>query len=73
MNRIVKEHYPVEKLPEDLREQLPEDVKVKITVEVEQASLKSSRLASLKGRRKPNFRTVADVNAYLSTMREAND
>ncbi|MDI4656413.1 hypothetical protein [Xanthobacter autotrophicus] len=33
MNRIVREHYPVEKLPEDLREGLPEGATVTVTVE----------------------------------------
>jgi bifunctional DNA-binding transcriptional regulator/antitoxin component of YhaV-PrlF toxin-antitoxin module len=33
MNRIVKEHYPVEKLPADLREGLGDATHVRITVE----------------------------------------
>ena len=35
MNKIVREHYPVEKLPEDLRELVPgaETVTVEVTVE----------------------------------------
>jgi hypothetical protein len=33
MNRIVKEHYPVAKLPEDLRESLKPDEAVRITIE----------------------------------------
>ncbi|MFG1278347.1 hypothetical protein [Xanthobacter autotrophicus] len=35
MNRIVREHYPVEKLPEDLREGLAVGQTVTITVEEE--------------------------------------
>lgn len=35
MNRIVKEHYPVEKLPEDLREGLPRSGLARVSVEVE--------------------------------------
>lgn len=35
MNRIVKEHYPVEKLPEDLREGLPEGTQVRVTLDLE--------------------------------------
>ncbi len=34
MNRIVKEHYPASKLPEDLREGLAPGVEVTVTVEV---------------------------------------
>lgn len=35
MNRIVREHYPVEKLPEDLREGRPAGTTVTVTVEDE--------------------------------------
>lgn len=35
MNKIVKEHYPVSKLPEDLREGLEPDEKVRITIETD--------------------------------------
>ncbi|MGP0058924.1 MAG: hypothetical protein ACLPID_06540 [Beijerinckiaceae bacterium] len=38
MNKIVKEHYPVAKLPEDLREGLEPQQKVTVTVTVEAAS-----------------------------------
>jgi len=33
MNKIVREHYPVSKLPEDLREGLKPDEEVRITIE----------------------------------------
>ena len=35
MNKIVREHYPVENLPEDLRELLPDAAEVTIEVTVE--------------------------------------
>jgi hypothetical protein len=35
MNRIVKEHYPAENLPEDLREGLAPGVSVTVTIEAE--------------------------------------
>ncbi len=35
MNRIIRRNYPVEKLPQDLRDGLPEHAVVSITVEVE--------------------------------------
>lgn len=34
MNRIVRDHYPASKLPEDLREGIPEGADVSVTVEV---------------------------------------
>ncbi|HWU62698.1 MAG TPA: hypothetical protein VN112_11790 [Ensifer sp.] len=36
MNKIVLEHYPVEKLPEDLRVGLPDTGSARVTVEVTQ-------------------------------------
>lgn len=38
MNKIVREHYPVEKLPEDLRQGLPKGQTVTVTVEEEEAA-----------------------------------
>lgn len=34
MNRIVRDHYPASRLPEDLREGIPEGAEVSVTVEV---------------------------------------
>ncbi|CDZ57932.1 hypothetical protein [Neorhizobium galegae] len=41
MNKIVREHYPVANLPEDLREGLATDATVKIVVEVEDAAIQN--------------------------------
>jgi hypothetical protein len=38
MNRIVKKHYPVERLPEDLRTGIAIDARVTVTVEPEETS-----------------------------------
>ncbi len=35
MNRLVREHYPVSKLPEDLREGFEAESNVRVTVDVE--------------------------------------
>lgn len=34
MNKIVRDHYPASKLPEDLREGIPEGAEVVVTVEI---------------------------------------
>lgn len=39
MNRIVREHYPVAALPEDLREGFEPDAKVRIVVEPQAAEI----------------------------------
>jgi hypothetical protein len=41
MNKIVREHYPVANLPEDLREGLERDATVRIIVEVEDVSIRN--------------------------------
>jgi DNA-binding winged helix-turn-helix (wHTH) protein len=33
MNRIVRDHYPISKLPEDLREGLPPDGEARVVIE----------------------------------------
>lgn len=43
MNKIVREHYPVERLPEDLRAELPDRVTVRLTLEAESTTLPAGR------------------------------
>ena len=52
MNRIVREHYPVEKLPEDLREGFSKGAAVTVTIEVEtdRPRQTSKRLSLLEAR-----------------------
>lgn len=69
MNRIVKEHYPVEKLPADLREGLPLSPHVRITIEVEPDPQARARLSEWKSRRRRSFASAADVNAYVRELR----
>lgn len=43
MNKIVREHYPVERLPEDLRAALPQGVTVRLTLEAESTKIPAGR------------------------------
>lgn len=43
MNKIVREHYPVERLPEDLRRSLPEGLTVRLTLEAGDGALPTGR------------------------------
>ncbi len=47
MNRIVKEHYPVEKLPEDLREGFAQGALVRVTLIVEDKDADAAILEEL--------------------------
>jgi hypothetical protein len=42
MNRIVREHYPASKLPDELRGSLPADCQVRVTVELQAESERRS-------------------------------
>ena len=85
MNRLVREHYPVSKLPEDLREGL--DGRENVTVTLEAAPALGHTVhrpdASGHGRhegeswvqygervRQVNFASIEDVDAYISSLRD---
>jgi hypothetical protein len=46
MNKIVREHYPVERLPEDLRAELGIARTAKVVIEIDAESSRSSRQAA---------------------------
>lgn len=52
MNKIVREHYPVEKLPEDLRQGLPPGQTVTVTVEEDAPPSREKLIALLERARK---------------------
>ena len=51
MNKIVREHYPVEKLPEDLRAELVGQSTVTVTIEADESSAASSTQAVIESAR----------------------
>lgn len=80
MNRLVRERYPVSKLPEDLREGLDGQDDVTITIEVGPTSAASKdQLESdsndswiERGRRvrQMNFSSSHEVDAYVRSLRD---
>jgi hypothetical protein len=74
MNRIVKEHYPASKLPEDLREGLDPGAKVMVTiVEEEKVREKVLSLDELFAMRRTIYRSGAELDAELRRQREEWD
>lgn len=79
MNRIVREHYPVERLPEDLRVGLPREAFVTVTV---QADRKRSVQRPAKRIADPDFfrrlrsqaptpaRTSEEISRYIAELRD---
>jgi hypothetical protein len=73
MNRIVRQHYPVERLPEDLREGIPAGEQVTVVVEVEGDESKGSTanlFSRYKHLRRNHFHTADDVQAHIAALRD---
>jgi hypothetical protein len=74
MNKIVKEHYPAAKLPEDLREGLDLEKTVKVTVTVEDEMLETAlSLDEIFALRRPPFRSLEEINDELRRQRDEWD
>ena len=71
MNRIVREHYPVAKLPEELRAGFELDADVRVVVErVDDAGGERSLLDEVFAMRAPPYRTAEEIDADLRSLRE---
>ncbi len=70
MNKIVRRHYPVTALPEDLRAGLPKEGWVDITLVPESGSPAPKRLAELVGSGKNVHGTERDVIAHIRSIRD---
>lgn len=83
MNRIVREHYPVADLPEDLRGGLPRDAVVRVTVENEGGDLTGDELLRRPARvrgikellamRRPPYKSTEQIVADIREMRDEWD
>ncbi|MGF9693841.1 hypothetical protein AAIH46_13570 [Rhizobium sp. 0TCS1.26] len=81
MNKIVREHYPVEKLPEDLREGLEAGSTVRVVVEVEAVKVEqrpmsfheSMRQIEEYRRNNPERVTVEDAVHRIRELRDEWD
>ena len=74
MNKIVKEHYPAAKLPEDLREGLDPAQLVTITVAVEEAAPeRPMSLKELFAMRRPPYRSLDEITDDLRHQRDEWD
>jgi len=69
MNRIVREHYPASRLPEDLREGM--DPAREVTVSVDEG--RPERVMSLDdifASGKPRYESLAAINEHVRSLRE---
>jgi hypothetical protein len=70
MNRIVREHYPVANLPEDLRPTGNLDARVTITIEEEHRPDKVMSLEEIFAARRPPYRTKEDIDQEIRRQRD---
>jgi hypothetical protein len=78
MNKIIRENYPVSKLPEDLRPTNDPAARVKVTIEEEtigeeQPPEKVMTLEEICALRRPPYRTKEEIDADLRRDRDEWD
>ena len=73
MNKIVKKHYPISRLPKDLRAGLDPTVEVTVIVEQEAAPRDTMTLEEIFAARRPPYRTVEDIDQALRESRNEWD
>ena len=74
MNRIVKEHYPASRLPEDLRQGVDPAAIVTVTIVEEPGRPERSvTLEEVFALRQPPFRTSEEIDADLRRQRDEWD
>ena len=77
MNRIVREHYPVERLPEDLRPAAAAGGSVRVVIETEvpeeRAAARMRAVAELSAVRDRMPQTQDDATARISKLRDEWD
>jgi hypothetical protein len=70
MNKIVRDHYPVQKLPDDLRSGLEEHGWVRIEIQPERADPAIRPLSSLVGTGRNVHGDPDSVLAHIRSLRE---
>lgn len=75
MNRIIREHYPVDRLPEDLRQVLSDHVTVRLTLEADDVALPAGRawIADIMRRKADIPETTDDPVARIRQLRDEWD
>ena len=69
MNRIVKRHLPVSKLPRDWQVGLPKDAEVRVEIEVEAEQKSRRSIASLVGTGRNVHGSESDILAHVARLR----
>ena len=70
MNKIVREHYPAAKLPDDLRGKLPLDALVRVLIEPEGDIGPVRSLQEIDLLRQAPFRSMEDIVQEIRALRD---
>jgi hypothetical protein len=78
MNKIVREHYPVSQLPEDLRAAIGDAQSVTVTIQAEESAAPIAQQPATsedwytryKHIRRNNYKTTGEVNEWVSSLRD---
>jgi hypothetical protein len=74
MNKIVREHYPASKLPEELREGIDPTGTVTVTIiEEDDQPERPMTLEEILALRQPPFRTAEEIDRSIERERDAWD
>ncbi|WP_333825132.1 hypothetical protein [Pinisolibacter sp.] len=71
---MIREHYPIERLPEDLRRDLPSRGRVSVEIVVEaptgEVRAEQGHFGRFRDRRHPDFRSAEAIDAHISALRD---
>ncbi|PPD43249.1 MAG: hypothetical protein CTY15_10210 [Methylocystis sp.] len=70
MNKIVRQHYPAAKLPEELRIGIDPNAEVTITVETEEQPERIMSLEEMFALRRDVYASPEEVNAQIDAIRD---
>lgn len=70
MNKIVREHYPVEKLPPELREGLASGARVTVTIETEAKPERVMTLEEMFALRRDVFSSPEEAVQHIRALRD---
>lgn len=70
MSKIVREHYPASRLPDDLREGMDPSKDVTVTVVQEERPERVMTFEEIFASRRPPFRTAEEIDAEVRGLRD---
>lgn len=71
MNKVVREHYPASRLPEDLHKEIGDNATVTVTIVVEpEADRKTDWFSRHEHIRRDYFKSPEEVNDYIRSSRD---